>query len=120
MDPELYHQQAERLLLRLGVHIGRRQGLYLLTALHLIHEDPSRLQFVTKWLYPAVAAACHSSLSAVERGIRLACDKLWYHGNYELLMRIVLFDRDEPPAPSLMLAYLYHHLLSICINESRP
>ena len=111
-EPEQYQWQAQRLLLQLGLHTGRRQGLYMLTALQLIHERPERLQLVTKWLYPDVAAACHTSYSAVERGIRTACSNLWYHGNYELLLRITYFDRDRRPAPSLMLAYLYQHLKS--------
>lgn len=113
MEEELeqYQRQAQRLLLQLGLYAGWRQGLYLLTALRLIHEKPERLQLVTKWLYPDVAAACHTTYAAVERGIRVACDNIWYRGNYDLLIRITYFDRDRHPSPSLMLAYLYQYLL---------
>ena len=36
MELEQYQRNAQHLLLQLGLHIGRRQGLYLLTALCLI------------------------------------------------------------------------------------
>ncbi|MBC5725858.1 sporulation protein [Agathobaculum sp. NSJ-28] len=112
MELEQYQRNAQHLLLQLGLHIGRRQGLYLLTALCLIRERPERLQLVTKWLYPDVAAVCHTTYTAVERGLRAACDNLWYCENYDLLIKITYFDRDTRPSPSLMLAYLYQYLLA--------
>ena len=41
-------------------------------AVYLSIQQPERLLYVTKWLYPDVAKQYHTNCSAVERGIRTA------------------------------------------------
>ena len=51
--------------------------VYLITALVLVSNDPSRLDFITKTLYPAVAATEKTSAANVDRSMRHALCGGW-------------------------------------------
>lgn len=65
------------LLLALGVPTKLRGYTYLREAVLLMARNPG--QSITKELYPAVAAACDSAASHVERSIRSAITAAWEH-----------------------------------------
>ncbi len=100
VDPEIY-----KLMYRLGVtpnYTGFHQTAY---ALHLVGQEPGRLQFVTKWLYPDVAKVYHTHWMSVERNIRQVRTYIWQN-NSPLLQTIALQPMDKPPSASQFLAMM--------------
>lgn len=78
-----------------GVSLSTQQ---LICAIDLVHGDPSLLQYITKGLYPQVAARFeHSSSSTVERNIRAARDQVWAKGDVDRLRKMAGFDLKTKP-----------------------
>lgn len=46
-------------------------------AVALVHEQPSRLLMITKWLYPAVAKHYGTTWTCVERNVRSTIASAW-------------------------------------------
>lgn len=62
--------EIHELLLHLGVTRNYKGYNQTARAVELCREEPGRLELVTKWVYPVVAAQCGTSWGAVERNIR--------------------------------------------------
>lgn len=60
----------DKLLLRVGIPAHVKGYRYTKAALKLLEEDPSRIDAMTKRLYPEVAQEVGSTASRVERAIR--------------------------------------------------
>ncbi len=97
------------LLYRLGVtanYVGYFQAAY---AVQLAIEDPRRLLFVTKWIYPEVAKAYHTNWGAVERNIRSVSLFIWQR-NRPLLEQLAGKPLSKKPPAGHLLAILAHSL----------
>lgn len=93
------------LLYRLGATANYLGFFYVVHAIRLSVEDPSRLMFVTKWLYPDVAKHYGTNWRAVERDIRTVINTVW-RCQPELLTEIAGFQITEKPGPSRFLSIL--------------
>lgn len=75
------------LLLKLGIpihYLGFWQTAY---AVALASEDMTKLQYITKFLYPEVAKYFKTSCACVERNIRTAKNAAW-ENNAKLLIQM--------------------------------
>lgn len=61
---------------------------YTAYGVFLVLEQPQRLAFVTKWLYPAIGRKYQTTASAVERGIRLTIKYILSETRTPLFVRI--------------------------------
>ena len=97
------------LLYSLGITANYTGFFYVSYAVYLIQLQPERLQLVTKWLYPGVAAHFHTSWKAVERNIRTAVGVAW-ELRPEMLERIHGGSLSKRPSNARFLAILANYL----------
>ena len=76
------------LLYLLGSNAGSSGFFQASYAVYLVVEQPERLQYITKYLYPAVAREYDTNWRAVERNIRHIANRAW-HANPDLLRKMV-------------------------------
>ena len=93
------------LLYRLGATANYLGFFYVVHAVRLSVEDPSRLMLVTKWLYPDIARHYGTNWRAVERDIRTVISTVW-RLQPELLSAIAGAQIAEKPGPSRFLSIL--------------
>lgn len=70
-------QRITAILKELGVPAHIKGFRYVRTAIKLVYEDESRIERVTKDLYPSVAQMHATTSSRVERAIRHAIETAW-------------------------------------------
>ncbi len=101
------------LLARLGTasnHIGMQQTAY---GVYLAVQNPNKLTFTTKWLYPEIAKYYGTNWNAVERNIRSVTHKIW-ETNPQLLSEIAGRKLlKKPTASNLMVMLTYYFLDSL-------
>ena len=85
------------ILLHLGITSNYKGYNYVAIALHLCLIDPTRLQLITKLIYPEVARQCSTTWTAVERDIRTVISIAWSN---ELPYLEFLGRRSLPIKPS--------------------
>ena len=98
------------LLYQLGVtanYLGFKQTAY---AVRLCVEEPERLLFVTKWVYPDVARRYHTNWRAVERNIRTVNHIIWRE-NRAYLEKLAQRPLSRKPYAGQLLAILSSALL---------
>ena len=78
------HVKGCKLLNSLGVTANYTGFFQLLYALQLCVDQPDRLLFVTKQLYPEVAKHFHTNWQAVERNLRTVGNIIWREGRPQL------------------------------------
>ena len=98
-------QGTYALLLRLGATQNYKGFLQTARAVELCREEPGRLELVTKWVYPVVAAQCGTSWGAVERNIRTVRGVIW-EKNQPLLEQLARVPLPEMPRPAQLLSIL--------------
>lgn len=105
-----YEKWIRFILKQLG--IGRNyQGYdYIVDGVLLVLEDASRLEYVTKSLYPDIAKKHHTSWSCVERNIRTVIDILWKESSKELLWEICGEENAERPRNARFLELLCEYI----------
>lgn len=74
---------AQDLLTKLGVPSHLKGYRFLVTGLQMMVKDPSIADYVTKRLYPDIAAVHGTTASRVERGVRHAIETVWDNGDLE-------------------------------------
>ncbi len=89
----LEHEVAKHIT-RLGVPPHFKGYTYLREAIALVVDDVSLLERVTKALYPAIAARCHTSPNKVERAIRHAVETTCTKGNIHLIEELFAYTID--------------------------
>jgi len=107
---EILHK-AVRLLSQLGItanYAGFYQTAY---AVSLSLTDPDRLLYITKSIYPDVAAHFQTSTSCIERNIRTVAAVSWKK-NSCLLTQLAEHPLTAKPANAEFLAILTTYLLS--------
>ena len=73
-------------------------------------ENPERLQYVTKELYPVIAEKYNTDWRAVEHSIRITISRSWERDS-ALFAKILGAWGTERPAVGRFLAVLYTYLL---------
>ena len=102
------------LLYRLGETADHTGFFYTACAIRLAIENPERLLYVTKWLYPDVARYYKTNWHAVERGIRLTIQIVWVNES-ELLSQLAGHPLLTKPRPAEFIQLLATHLKPLCV-----
>lgn len=89
----------------LGSNAGNCGFFQTSYAVFLVVEQPERLQYITKWLYPEVAREFDTNWRAVERNVRHIANRAW-HVNPELLREIAMYRLFSRPTPTEFIALL--------------
>lgn len=97
------------LLYRLGVHAGSCSFFHVSYAIWLAIEQPERLQLITKWLYPEVAAQYDTNWRVIERSVRRVVNRAW-QTNPDLLRKIARYRMYHRPTPTEFIALIAAHL----------
>lgn len=93
------------LLRRLGAAADNTMFFYTAYAIHLAVQQPQKLTYITKWLYPEVARRYHTTWQAVERGIRYEIYMIW-EANSQMLSSMAGAPLKEKPVPKQFIAIL--------------
>ncbi len=93
------------LLYNLGITANYTGYHYITYAVELACRDPSRLNLVTKKLYPTVATHFSSTPGSVERTIRRSVDLAWQN-NPQLLEDLAGYHLERRPYASQFIAML--------------
>ena len=106
--------QAGDFLRRLGIS-GKLAGhRYLTAAVTQTVADPSRVQYITKELYPDLAKLYGSTASKAERAMRTAIKVWWRSGDRKLFEDLIGFELSQRPTNSefidLLANYFRHHI----------
>jgi len=96
----------DELLFRLGIMPNLVGHKYLKYGVELLLEDPERIQYVTKDLYPAIAKYYGTTWISVEHGIRTAVQICWKKGNRMLLDEVAGYYLEERPTVSEFFAII--------------
>ena len=97
------------LLYGLGISANYTGFFQTVCAVELCRADPTRLQLVTKQVYPEVARRCKTSWIAVERNIRTVCAIAWKN-NRHLLEQLGRRPFPQRPHNAQFLAILLYSL----------
>lgn len=90
--------RVERELRRLHIS-GTMKGLYyLIYAISKCVEDPRRVQYITKDLYPETAKVYDTGSRWVERVMRTAIRHCWESGGKETLLQMASYHLEECPS----------------------
>lgn len=106
-------KEIDNLLRRLGVGSNYYGFQITSEAVDMVLKDFDKLLFVTKELYPEVAAKCNCSVYSVERNIRTVARVAWQR-NPELLISIAQYPMTVPPSASQFIDILAAYLSRKC------
>jgi two-component system response regulator (stage 0 sporulation protein A) len=81
-------KDVTNILLEIGIPAHIKGYQYIREGIILACNDRNMLQYVTKFLYPAIAKKYKTTSSSVERTIRHAIEVAWRRGNMEVLEKI--------------------------------
>ncbi len=102
-------RKAAHILSQLGItanYAGFYQTAY---AVSLSAHDPDKLLFVSKCIYPDVAARCNTNARCIERNIRTVTKVSWKK-NSLLLSELAEYPLSEKPGNAEFLAILATYL----------
>ena len=111
-DETLTHRVHQELR---HLHIsGNLRGFYYLAhAIELTVQNPFRVQFITKDLYPAIAKRYKVSPASVERAIRTAINACWTRDGREALDQMAHYHVTQCPRSAefidIVAAYIYRN-----------
>lgn len=103
--------QIYDLLYRLGVTANYVGFFHTAYAVYLSVQQPEKLLYVTKWLYPEVAKHYQSSWICVERNIRTVSGLAWDQ-NRSILEQLAQQALPAKPTASRFIAILTAYLLA--------
>ena len=81
-------KDVTNVLLEIGIPAHIKGYQYIRQGIIMSFHDRSMLQYITKYLYPAIAKKNKTTSSSVERTIRHAIEVAWRRGNMEVLEEI--------------------------------
>lgn len=108
-----YEKAIRKLLWSFGVNRRYRGFDQVAYGLELSINDISRLEHITKDLYPDIAKRFHTSRECVERNIRTLEDNIWEYGNRKLLQKISPMSLESKPTSTIFFKILTEYLLSL-------
>lgn len=94
--------EVHKLLYALGVNEKYMGFFYTAYAVQLCIEQPDRLLFVTKWVYPDVAKRYRTNWKAVERDIRTVRNLIWEENGSRLRQLTGMPLTDKPCTAQLL------------------
>ncbi|MCD8004211.1 MAG: sporulation initiation factor Spo0A C-terminal domain-containing protein [Oscillospiraceae bacterium] len=93
------------LLYRLGLTANTTSFFYMVYAVFLAAQQPERLLWAARWLYPEVAAHYNTTPAMVRRGIQRETERIWAQSP-GLLSHLARHPLSECPAPARLLSIL--------------
>ena len=96
-------QEIRKILTSLGITANYAGFNYMTYAIYLTLNDPVRLHYVTKLIYPDVARMYKTGAKCVERSIRTACNICWER-NPHLICTMAGYQLTKKPSNSVLLA----------------
>lgn len=105
-----FEPELKKTLIYLGITPNYRGYDYIVLAMQLVFDNPERLQYVTKELYPVIAEKYNTDWRAVEHSIRITISRSWERDS-ALFAKILGAWVTERPAVGRFLAVLYTYLL---------
>ena len=97
-------------LYRIGIFANYKGFFYTARAVELCAQQPERLQLITKWLYPEVAAYYHTTWQSVGRSIRTVVAVAWER-NPDLISQMSLSSSlTRKPTPKQFLTLLVQNI----------
>ena len=73
---------------KIGIPAHLKGYVYLREAIMLVLDDPTRIDSITKNLYPVIAKKFGTSNEKVERAMRSAIEIAWERGNIQIINEI--------------------------------
>lgn len=104
-----YLKKVASALRELGLPTYTREHRYLRTALLIAFSDPDSIYYVTKNLYPNLAAIHHVTPFSAEHTLKKAVDRVWYETDIEALRKLFgpsVTRMQEPPTTAQFIATL--------------
>lgn len=93
------------LLYQLGIKANTTDFFYIAYAVHLAAQQPERLLWAARWLYPEVAAHYNTTPAAVARGIQRGAERIWTQCP-NFLSKLAQRPLTECPTPARLLSIL--------------
>ncbi|WP_422123186.1 sporulation transcription factor Spo0A [Planococcus sp. X10-3] len=121
-EPEVKDDPITSVIKEIGIPPHINGYIYLKEAVHLVLEDPTVLQKVTKSLYPGIAAKFDTTSTRVERSIRHAIELVWNRGDVKLIAQTFGYSEDHlrsRPSNSEFIAMLYN-TVSKNVGNDKP
>lgn len=112
-----YEREFKKILIHMGITANYRGYIYIVFAMELVFENPARLQYVTKELYPEIAKQYHTDWRAVEHSIRITILRSWVSDPTKFEKLLGMWKKEKPSAGKF-LAALYTYLLIKFEEES--
>ena len=120
MQHETYiEKQAQYFLMRLGISANYKGFHYISYGIYLSFEDPNRLLYVSKQLYPEIARRFGTDWRAVEHNMRTTITHIWKE-NARLLCFMVGYEFSQKPTVGKFLGVFYTFLLNQRENVITP
>lgn len=105
-----YERELKKILIHMGITPNYRGYDYIVLAIQLSFENPARLQYVTKELYPVIGKEYHTDWRAVEHSIRITILRSW-ESDPTRFEKFLGMRNKEKPSAGKFLAVLYAYLL---------
>lgn len=105
-----YERELKKILIHMGITPNYRGYDYIMLAIQLSFENPARLQYVTKELYPVIGKEYHTDWRAVEHSIRITILRSW-ESDPTRFGKFLGMRNKEKPSAGKFLATLYAYLL---------
>ena len=107
-DQQQTLNEIYKLLLSLGISAKYRGYYHAAYSVLLCVQQPERIYFITKYVYPAVAQHYHTNWRSVERNIR-SINALCWANHAELLCALCHCQLTHPPTNKEFIAILASH-----------
>ncbi len=112
--------KTKELLFWLGITPKYRGFYFTAHAVSLCCQQPERLLFITKWIYPDVAKRYGTNWQSVERNIRTIVEIIWKY-NPEKLEQIAMRELMHRPSNSdfisILLMYIFRQYPDACAES---
>lgn len=105
-----FELELKKTLIYLGITPNYRGYDYMVLAMRLVFENPERLQYVTKELYPVIGKKYRTDWRAVEHSIRITILRSWESDPTRFEKFLGIWKKEKPSAGKF-LAALYAYLL---------
>lgn len=108
--------EIRALLMRLGISMNYKGFNVCTHAVYLVTQNPDRMLFVSKWLYPDVAKHFGTTWRDVERNIRTA-SKIAWACNPDLVSELAGYPLTERPKAANFISMLAFRFLNVPMPE---
>lgn len=105
MTPDDFRQEIMQLLRCLGVTENYKGFFPTVYAVQLAIDDPSRLQLITKLIYPTAGRYYGATWKTVERNMRTVVSVAWRYNEW-LLSELAGFHLPDKPTNARFLAIM--------------